>query len=82
MRLKGMFFSIGIFSLWWHGFIYTPCWKTDRICMFWLRCRLCFSLLRSAIKCLRGHQTSVCCLVTANIDLAYSEFRLNADTLI
>ena len=27
-------------------------------CLFWLRCRLCFSLLRSSVMCLRGHRSS------------------------
>ena len=45
-------------------------------CLFWLRCRLCFSLLRSAVMCLRGHSSSVGHPSTTNIDLAYSEGRL------
>ena len=24
-------------------------------CLFWFRCHLCFSLLRSGVMCLRGH---------------------------
>jgi len=42
-------------------------------CLFWLRCRLCFSLLRSAVMCLRGHPSSFNRPITSNIDLAYSE---------
>ena len=37
-------------------------------CLFWLRCRLCFSLLRSAIMCLRGHQSSIHRPIPACID--------------
>ena len=44
-------------------------------CLFWLRCRLCCSLLMSVIMCLRGHWSSVCRPVTASIDLGYSEQR-------
>ena len=39
-------------------------------CLFWLRCRLCFSLLRSAVMCLRGHSSSVGRPSTTNINLA------------
>ena len=38
-------------------------------CLFWLRCRLCFSLLRSAVMCLRGYCSSVGRPSTTNIDL-------------
>jgi len=27
--------------------------------VFWLRCRVCFSLLQSAIMCVRGHRSSI-----------------------
>jgi len=33
------------------------------------------------MMCLRGHRSSVHCPITANIDLAYSKGRLNADAL-
>jgi len=36
-------------------------------CLFWLRCKLCFSLLRSGMMCLRGHQSSTS---HPNVDLA------------
>ena len=50
-------------------------------CLYWMRCRLCFSLLRSAIMCLGGYRSSVHHPTSASIDLAYSEGRLNADAL-
>ena len=50
-------------------------------CLFWLRCRLCFSLLRSAVMCLRGHRSVTSRKVTSNIDLAYSEGRLESGGL-
>ena len=51
-------------------------------CLFWLRCRVCFSLLRFAVMCLRGHRSSVGCPSTTNIDLAYSEGRLESGGLV
>ena len=51
-------------------------------CLFWLRCRLCFSFLRSAAMCLRGHRSSVGRPSTTNIDLAYSEDRLESGGLV
>ena len=51
-------------------------------CLFWLRCRVCFSLLRSAVMCLRGHRSSVGRPSTTNIDLAYSEGRLESGGLV
>ena len=51
-------------------------------CLFWLRCRLCFSLLRSAVMCLRGHRSSVGRPSTTNVDLAYSEGRLESGGLV
>ena len=43
-------------------------------CLFWVKFRLCFSLLRSGVICLRGHQSSKCRPVSAvNVDLAYSK---------
>ena len=50
-------------------------------CMFWLRCRLCFSLLRSAIMCIRGHRPVAHRPIPSNIDLAYSEGRLTSVAL-
>ena len=50
-------------------------------CLYWMRCRLCFSLLRLAIMCLRGHHSTVHCPASASINLAYSEGRLNADVI-
>ena len=48
--------------------------------LHWLRCRLNFSLLRSAVMCLRGSRTTGwqtnCNHSTESIDLAYSEGRL------
>ena len=49
-------------------------------CLYWMKCRLCFSLLRPAIMYLRGHCSTVHCTSTS-IDLAYSEGRLNANAL-
>ena len=46
-------------------------------CLYWMRCRLCFSLLRSAIMCLRVYHSTVHCPTS----VAYSEGRLNADAL-
>jgi len=42
---------------------------------------LCFSLLRSAVMCLRGHRSSFNRPITSNIDLAYSEGRLESGGL-
>ena len=47
-------------------------WPYSR-CMLWLRCRLCFSLLRSAIMCIRGHRFVAHRPIPSNFDLAYSE---------
>ena len=51
-------------------------------CLFWLRCRLCFSLLRSAVMYLNGHRSSVGRPSTTNIDLAYSEGCLEPGGLV
>ena len=51
-------------------------------CLFWLRCRLCFSLLKSEVMCLRGHRSSVGCPSISNIDLAYSEGHLEFSGLV
>ena len=48
-------------------------------CLYWLRCRLCFSLLRSAIMCLRGHRSAVHRPIPSDVDLAYSEGHLDSD---
>jgi len=50
-------------------------------CLYWIRCRLCFSLLKSGVMCLRGHRSSNSHPVPANVDLAYSEGRLDAEAL-
>ena len=50
-------------------------------CLYWMTCRLCFSLLRSAIMCLRGHRSTVHRPTSTSIDLAYPEGRLNANAL-
>ena len=42
-------------------------------CLYWIRCRLCFSLLKSSVMCLRGNQSSNSHSVPANVDLGYSE---------
>ena len=42
-------------------------------CMFWLCCWLCFSLLRSAIMCIKDHRSMGHGPIPSNIDLAYSE---------
>ena len=41
-------------------------------CLFSLRCRLCFSLLRSGVMCLRDHRSSTFHPIPS-VDLAYSE---------
>ena len=48
-------------------------------CLHWMRCRLCFSLLRSANACLRGHRSILC--IAQHLPVFYSEGRLNADAL-
>ena len=50
-------------------------------CLFWLRCTLCFSLLRPLVMCLKGHRSSTRCPATTNIDLVYSEGRLESGGL-
>ena len=50
-------------------------------CVFWLRCRVCFSLLRSAIMCVRGNRSSVRRPVVANVDLAFSEGKMKNEDL-
>ena len=50
-------------------------------CLFWVRCRLCISLLRSGVMCLTGHQSFKSHPVSANVDLAYSEGCLGAGAL-
>ena len=49
--------------------------------LYWLRCHLCFSLLRSAVMCLRGSRSSYHRhnLTDPSIDLACSESRLEPD---
>ena len=49
-------------------------WKMNySSCLFWVRCRLCYSLLRSGVMCLRGHRLSSSYPMLANVELAYSE---------
>ena len=50
-------------------------------CLFWVRCRLCFSLLRSAVMCLRGHRSLTSHPMPSMVDLAYSEGHLESGTL-
>ena len=50
-------------------------------CLFWVRCCLCFLLLRSGVMCLRDHRLAKSHLVSANVDLAYSEGRHDAGAL-
>ena len=40
-------------------------------CVLWLRCRVCFSLLRSAIMCVRGNRSTIRHPVAANVGLAF-----------
>jgi len=42
-------------------------------CLYWLRCRLCYSLLRSSVMCLRGHPSTHHGPTTSHIEVAYSE---------
>jgi len=49
--------------------------------LFWLCCRLCFSLLRTSVMCLWGHRSSTRRPATTNIDLAYSEGHLESGGL-
>ena len=50
-------------------------------CMFWLHCQLCFSLLRSAIMCIRGHHSVAHRPIPSNVNLAYSEGCLTPEAL-
>ena len=64
------------------AFMFADKWEMNyNRCLYWMKCRLCFSLLRSAIMCLRGHCSTVHCPTSTSIDLAYSEGRLNANAL-
>jgi len=57
-------------------------WKMNySCCLFWVRCRLYYSLLRCGLMCLRGHRSSSSCPMSANVKLAYSEGRLDAGAL-
>jgi len=49
-------------------------------CLLWLRCQVCFSLLRSAIMCVRGHCFSIRNPAVFNDDLVFSEGRLNIES--
>ena len=51
-------------------------------CLYWMRCRLCFSLLRSAIMCLRGHHSLRYVIQHLPVLIwPIHEGRLNADAL-
>jgi len=41
---------------------------------------VCFSLLRSAIMCVRGHHSSIHRPVVSNIDLSFTEGKLNIES--
>ena len=58
--------------------------KWDRpcsCCMFWLCCRLCFFLLRSAIMCIKDHRSAAHRPIPSKVNLAYSEGRLTPEAL-
>ena len=57
----------------WTGLIVVAC--------FGYVARLCFSLLRSAIMCIRGHRSVAHRPIPSNIDLAYSEGHLTSVAL-
>ena len=90
VRWRELVFPISVFSKWWHGTtVYSKLasmvadkWDQPYShCMFWLRCRLCFFLLRLAIMCIRGHRSVAHRPIPSNIDLAYSEGRLTSVVL-
>ena len=41
-------------------------------CLYWLRCRLCYSLLRLSVMCLRGRCSTHHGPTTSHIEVAYS----------
>ena len=49
--------------------------------LYWIRVKLCYSLLRSAVMCLRGCRSSYhrCNLTDPSIDLACAESRVELD---
>ena len=49
--------------------------------LYWIRAKLCYSLLRSAVMCLRGSRSSYhrCNLTDLSIDLACAESRVELD---
>ena len=49
-------------------------------CLHWLRYQVCFSLLRSAVMCVRGHCSSICRPVVSTVGLAFSEGRLKIES--
>jgi len=49
--------------------------------VFWLRCRVCFSLLRSAIMCVRGNRSAIYRPAVANVDLAFFEGKMKDEDL-
>ena len=77
-KLSMLLFTSCIFNLWWtwphcNGRIQKNCFliaeKKEQpysLTLFWLRCRLSFSLLRSAIVCLQGSRSSYHQPSTAN----------------
>ena len=94
-RWRELVFPISCCSHWRHGTYRTATivfrklasmlaekWNANySCCLFWVQCRFCFSLLRSAVMCLRGHRSSTSHLITSMIDLAYSEGHLESGTL-
>ena len=50
---------------------------TYSLVMTWLRCRISFALLRSAIRALRGSRSSTTALAPVDIPLASSESLMN-----
>ena len=57
-------------------------WKMNYSrCLYWVRCRLCYSLLRSGVMRLRGYRLYSSCPMSANVELAYFEGRLDAGAL-
>ena len=50
-------------------------------CIFWLCCLLCFSLVRSAIMCIRSHLSVAHRPIPSNVNQAYSEGRFTPEAL-
>ena len=51
-------------------------------CLYWLRCRLYYSLLRSSVMCLWGHRSTHRGPTTSHIEVANSEGRLESGSRI